>query len=149
MKSIIVTGLIAALSAMNISYANNALYKKTIAYPAPQANSALYYSPDIKDYQQDFGDHTYEEMREAFANLRADAFRKQKHLAHLANKEAQRKRELAKKPDIKIGATADKVLNSRWGEPEYKTREGNEERWVYTNGEYIFLKNGRVTQIVN
>lgn len=65
------------------------------------------------------------------------------------SKDNARKLALAKKPDIKIGMSAGEVLNSRWGKPAYKSSDGAiaAERWVYNNGSYLFLKNGRVTAI--
>ena len=88
-------------------------------------------------------------MAEAIANLRNDAWRKQKHLAHLVSKDNARKLALAKKPDVKIGMSAGDVLNTRWGTPSYKNSEGNTERWVYDTGEYLLLKNGILTMIAN
>lgn len=146
MKSIYVTALIIGLSAMNISYADNAQYKP-VSTVITQASSKLYYSANPSAYRSNNGAH--EDIKEAFSNLRAEAWRKQKYLAHLVSKDNARKLALAKKPDIKIGMSAGEVLNSRWGEPAYKSSDSAiaAERWVYNNGSYLFLKNGRVTAI--
>ena len=145
MKTLYITALIVGLSVMNISYANNAQYKP--ANNTASNHSGLYYSANSSAYRAN--SHTHDDMEEAFGNLRAEAWRKQKHLAHLISKDNARKLALAKKPDIKIGMSAGEVLNSRWGKPAYKSSDGAiaAERWVYNNGSYLFLKNGRVTAI--
>ncbi len=141
MKTLYITAIIVGLSVMNISYADNAQYK-------PASNhSGLYYSANSSAYRAN--SHTHDDMEEAFGNLRAEAWRKQKHLAHLISKDNARKLALAKKPDVKIGMSAGDVLKTRWGTPNYKNSEGNTERWVYGTGEYLLLKNGILTMIAN
>lgn len=113
-----------------------------------QEKSKLYYSPHPSDYQTKYSGGSA--MVEAFENLRANAARKERQLAHLVATETKRKRDLAKKPDATIGMTASQVLtNSKWGAPDYTRTANGSERWVYSNGEYLFLKNGRVTMIEN
>lgn len=113
-----------------------------------QQKERLYYSPHPSEYQTKYSGGSA--MVEAFENLRANAARKDRQLAHLVATESKRKRELAKKPDATIGMTASQVLtNSNWGAPDYTRTANGAERWVYSNGEYLFLKNGRVTMIEN
>jgi hypothetical protein len=54
---------------------------------------------------------------------------------------------------VSIGMTAAQVRKSVWGEPLSINRTtgtyGVHEQWVYGGGNYVYLKNGRVTAIQN
>lgn len=67
-------------------------------------------------------------------------------------KESEYKRQLATKPDPRIGMTTNQVLNkSNWGKPsDINTTidsSGKSEQWVYGNGEYLYFKNDKLTSI--
>lgn len=53
--------------------------------------------------------------------------------------------------DPAIGMSEYEASNTRWGRPESVnrtvTRHGTREQWVYGDGRYIYLENGRVTAI--
>lgn len=54
---------------------------------------------------------------------------------------------------VSIGMTAEQVRKSNWGNPRSVNRTtgtyGVHEQWVYGDGNYIYLENGRVTAIQN
>lgn len=61
-------------------------------------------------------------------------------------------RNLAKKPDAKIGMTKNQVRNhTNWGEPNSinttVTAYGTIEQWVYDDFQYLYFKNGKLTTI--
>lgn len=61
-------------------------------------------------------------------------------------------RNLAKKPDAKIGMTKNQVRNhTNWGEPnsinKTITAQGTFEQWVYDDFQYLYFKNGKLTTI--
>lgn len=65
---------------------------------------------------------------------------------------ARKKAELAKKPDARIGMTANEVLNhTHWGKPEdirtTVNAQGKFEQWVYSFSRYLYFKNGRLISI--
>jgi len=53
--------------------------------------------------------------------------------------------------DPTIGMTAHEAMTSTWGQPETKnrtvTKYGSREQWVYGEGRYLYLEDGRVTAI--
>lgn len=58
----------------------------------------------------------------------------------------------AKRPGVRIGMTADQVINrTRWGRPNTVnktiTTQGVREQWVYGDGMYLYFESGRVTTI--
>ena len=68
------------------------------------------------------------------------------------NEEEKVKRELAKKPNAKIGMTTDQILNkSNWGKPDDINTTidayGKFEQWVYEDNQYLYFKNGKLTSI--
>lgn len=50
-----------------------------------------------------------------------------------------------------IGMSEYEVTNTQWGNPESKnrtvTQSGSRDQWVYGDGRYVYLTNGRVTAI--
>lgn len=67
-------------------------------------------------------------------------------------KYSEYKRQLATKPDARIGMTTNQILNkSNWGKPnDINTTidsSGKSEQWIYGNGEYLYFKNGKLTSI--
>ena len=112
MKALYVTALIVGLSVINISYAKNAQYKPA-STTVNTVHSRLYYSANQGDYSSIYSSQSHRGMAETFAHLRNDAWRKQKHLAHLVSKDNARKLALAKKPDAKVGMSAGDVLKTR------------------------------------
>lgn len=54
-------------------------------------------------------------------------------------------------PDPAIGMNEYEASNTMWGRPETinrtVTRNGTREQWVYGEGRYLYLENGRVTAI--
>ncbi|WP_169393397.1 MULTISPECIES: hypothetical protein [Psychrobacter] len=69
------------------------------------------------------------------------------------SQERERKaRELAKKPNAKIGMTKKQVLNNtNWGEPNgvrtFTTAKGTREVWSYNNYKYLYFDNGKLIMI--
>lgn len=82
MKALYATALIVGLSVMNIGYANNAQYKPASA-TINTNYSALHSIAKRGSSGSNYGSKSHTEMVETFASLRADAWRKQKRLAHL------------------------------------------------------------------
>ncbi|WP_088226118.1 hypothetical protein [Desulfosporosinus sp. FKB] len=60
---------------------------------------------------------------------------------------------LAKTRGVKIGMTAQEILDSAWGKPNKINRTvttfGTHEQWVYDNGGYLYLDNGILTAVQN
>lgn len=75
---------------------------------------------------------------------------KQKRLEFVENYIYQRN--LAKKPNAKIGMTTNQVRNqTNWGEPnsinKTLTAYGTIEQWIYDDYQYLYFKNGKLTTI--
>ena len=153
MKRILTAALFASLSVIGMSAQAAVVsdnHDESVVLTVEESE-LLFYSPNPDAYRtKQKSTKENQDMIEAFDKLRSVADNKEKHLAHLVEVEKKRKLDLAKKPDVEIGMTASQVLsNSSWGEPEYKKTNANAERWVYSNGKYLFMKNGRVTAVEN
>jgi hypothetical protein len=149
MKRFLAFAVLASISVMGIqTQAAVVADQDTNSTLSEHEKAKLYYSPHPSDYRTEYSGNSA--MVEAFEKLRTTADAKQRQLAHLMATDSKRKRDLAKKPDVTIGMTASQVLtHSNWGVPNYTRTANGAERWVYINGEYLFLKNGRVTMIEN
>lgn len=72
-----------------------------------------------------------------------------------ASEERMKKsRELAKKPGVKIGMSADDVRQkTNWGDPKSVNRtvnrQGVNEQWVYEGGSYLYFRNNKLHTIQN
>lgn len=69
-----------------------------------------------------------------------------------AGDEFKELKQLAKKPNAKIGMTKDQVLkHTNWGKPidihKTITKYGTTEQWVYESYQYLYFENGRLTTI--
>lgn len=99
-------------------------------------------------YSTNSGDYvsSNDEISRAIDNLSAHAKQKehQKVLEH--------QRELAKKPNVRIGMSTGQVLhNSNWGKPDDINTTintyGKFEQWIYGGGNYLYFTNGKLTSI--
>jgi hypothetical protein len=56
-----------------------------------------------------------------------------------------------KREGVRIGMTGKEVIASRWGRPNSVNRttfaSGIQEQWVYSNGNYLYFENGKLTAI--
>ena len=62
--------------------------------------------------------------------------------------------EMARRPGVKIGMTADQVIKrTHWGAPlrvhRTTTDGGTREQWVYGDSNYLYFENGRLVTIQN
>lgn len=95
----------------------------------------------LRDKQQ----QDIEDMRE----------RAQEYMTILDKQKQERERkarELAKKPNAKIGMTKKQVLNdTNWGEPNgirtFTTAKGTSEVWSYGSYQYLYFDNDKLTMI--
>lgn len=72
-----------------------------------------------------------------------------KSINDLARHARDKQRQLAKKPDAKIGMSKNQVLNnSKWGQPKNiittVDASGKSEKWLYSKQEYLYFKNGKL-----
>lgn len=72
-----------------------------------------------------------------------------KSIRDLARHSRDKQRQLAKKPDAKIGMSKNQVLNnSKWGEPKNiittVDASGKSEKWLYGKQEYLHFKNDKL-----
>lgn len=79
------------------------------------------------------------------------------NMLELENKKEQEKqlefeRQLAKKPNARIGMTKNQILNqSNWGKPDDINTTidayGTFEQWIYGSDQYLYFTNGKLTTI--
>lgn len=72
-----------------------------------------------------------------------------KSISDLARHARDKQRQLAKKPDAKIGMSKNQVLNnSKWGQPKNiittVDASGKSEKWLYSKQEYLHFKNDKL-----
>lgn len=72
-----------------------------------------------------------------------------KSISDLARHARDNQRQLAKKPDAKIGMSKNQVLhNSKWGQPKNiittVDASGKSEKWLYSKQEYLHFKNDKL-----
>ena len=72
-----------------------------------------------------------------------------KSIRDLARHARDKQRQLAKKPDAKIGMSKNQVLNnSKWGQPKNiittVDASGKSEKWLYSKQEYLHFKNDKL-----
>ena len=94
--------------------------------------------------------YTNEEISRAIDDL--SAYAKQKEYKKEYQKVLERQRELAKKPNVRIGMSTSQVLhNSNWGKPDDINTTintyGKFEQWIYGGGNYLYFTNDKLTSI--
>ena len=94
--------------------------------------------------------YDYDEISRAIDNLSAHSI--QKKYQEEYQEVLERQRELAKKPNVRIGMSTNQVLhNSNWGKPDEINTTidtyGKFEQWIYGGGNYLYFTNGKLTSI--
>lgn len=73
--------------------------------------------------------------------------------AQVERQAKQREREARRKEGVRIGMTAEDVLQSSWGKPSRVNRttgaNGESEQWVYPGQNYLYFERGRLVTIQN
>ena len=87
---------------------------------------------------------------EPYSNYNNDEI--SKSIRELSRFSRDKQRQLAKKPDAKIGMSKNQVLNnSKWGQPKNiittVDASGKSEKWLYSKQEYLYFKNDKLISI--
>mgnify|MGYP003600934830 CR=1 FL=1 len=111
-------------------------------------------TPSRNSYRTTSDAYVYsnEEISQAIDNLYTYEKQKEYQLNQMIAKIVETKKELAKKPKLRIGMSTDQVLhNSNWGKPDDINTTinsyGKFEQWIYGRGKYLYFTNGKLTSI--
>lgn len=142
MKQALWVFLILGIGIVQISIAAETTYQSNNTLSDTVANNSA-----SEEYTYKY---TNEEISRAIDDL--SAYAKQKEYKKEYQKVLERQRELAKKPNVRIGMSTSQVLhNSNWGKPDDINTTintyGKFEQWIYGGGNYLYFTNDKLTSI--
>lgn len=146
-------GLLLSLSAFGVSAGNMYIYKDEsgqtlLTSISPSGDFDKFTTKVRRTYYKDDSDNISEQYSSDDPNLNELS----KLLMEREKEEREKQRQLAKKPDAKIGMSKNQVLNnSKWGQPKDIVTtidsSGKTEKWLYGNKKYLYFKSGKLASI--
>lgn len=146
-------GLLLSLSAFGVSAGNMYIYKDEsgqtlLTSIGPSDDFDKFTKKVRRTYYKDDSDSISEQYSSDDPTLNELS----KLLMEREKEEREKQRQLAKKPDAKIGMSENQVLNnSKWGQPKDIVTtidsSGKTEKWLYGNQKYLYFKNGKLASI--